>query len=118
MAFVKAGMSDPNVLVFDSRDPEEYDGSSDKSEGHLKGASHFNYKDVLNENGSFKSKEELEALAAKHGITKDKTAVFYCVTSVRACVQYVAFHEILGLPNIKVYDGAYNEWVANDMPIE
>jgi len=118
MAFVQSGLADGSILLFDSRDPEEYDGSSDKSEGHLKGAKHFNYIDVLTESGAFKSKEELEALASAHGITKDKTAVFYCVTSIRATVQFVAFHEILGYPNIKVYDGAYNEWVANKLPIE
>lgn len=118
MAFVKAAMTDPNVLIFDSRDLEEYDGTSEKSEGHIKTARHMNYKDLLDDKGAFKSKTELEAIAKANGITKDKTAVFYCITSVRAAVPYVAFHEILGYPNIKVYDGAYNEWMANNMPIE
>lgn len=118
MAFVKSHMSDPNVLIFDSRDLEEYDGSSDKSEGHIKGAKHLNYKDLLDDKGAFKSKSELEAIAKANGITPENTAVFYCVTSVRAAVGFVAFAEILGYPNIKVYDGAYNEWVANNLPIE
>ena len=116
--FVKNNISDPNVLVFDSRDLEEYNGTSEKSDGHIKGALHLNYKDLLDENGAFKSKDELESIASKHGITKDKTTVFYCLTSVRAAAGYVAFAEILGYPNIKVYDGAYNEWVARGLPIE
>ena len=43
------------------------------------------------------------------GITKDKTVIVYCETSVRAGVIYLALKG-LGYSNVKVYDGAYLEW--------
>ena len=118
MAFVKSNIGTANTFVVDCRDLEEFNGTSDKSEGHIKGSIHMNYKECVHEDGSFKSKEELEAVASKYGFSKDKTIVFYCVTSVRASAAFVAFNSILGYPNIKVYDGAYNEWVAANNPIE
>ena len=110
--YVKGHLGKADFVLIDSRDPEEFDGSADKSEGHIKGAIHMNYKECLNEDGSYKNKAELEAVAGKYGLTKDKILVFYCQTSVRAAVAFVAFESILDYPNVKVYDGAYNEWVA------
>jgi len=117
MAFVNAHLDDPNVMIFDARAGSEYDGTDPKSKGHIKGAKNMEYKECLNANGSFKSAAELEELANKYGITKDKTLVFYCITSVRAAAPFLAFKSILGYPNVKVYDGAYNEWIANNLPL-
>lgn len=118
MAFVNAHLEDPNVMIFDARAKNEYNGTDGKSKGHIKGAKNLDYKECLNANGSFKSAADLEALADKYGITKDKTLVFYCITSVRAAPEFLAFKSILGYPNVKVYDGAYNEWTADNMPLE
>jgi thiosulfate/3-mercaptopyruvate sulfurtransferase len=112
MAEVIAGLNKSDVVLVDCRAANEFDGSVETSKGHLPGAVHIEYKDVLKANGAFKSKEALKELADKHGITADKKVVLYCATSVRAAVSYVAFKNILGLENVKVYDGAYNEWVA------
>ncbi len=113
MSEVKAGLNKSNVVIVDCRAANEFDGSVETSKGHLPGAVHMEYKDVLKANGAFKSKVELKALADKFGLTADKTIIVYCATSVRAAVSYVAFKDILGLANVKVFDGAYNEWVAD-----
>ncbi len=118
MAEVKASLNKADFVLVDCRAANEYDGSIETSKGHLPGALHIEYKDVLKANGAFKSKEALKALADKHGITADKKVVLYCATSVRAAVSHVAFKDILGLENVKVYDGAYNEWVANSNKID
>ena len=44
------------------------------------------------------------------GVTADKTIIIYCASSVRAAIEFFALHSILDYPNVKVYDGAYNEW--------
>ena len=44
------------------------------------------------------------------GISSSDELIFYCRTSVRGAVLYVAFKEILGYTNVKIYDGAYTEW--------
>ena len=113
MAEVKAGLNKSNVVIVDARAANEFDGSAESSKGHIPGAVHMEYKDVLKANGAFKSKVELKALADKFGLTSDKTIIVYCATSVRAAVSYIAFKDILGLDNVKVFDGAYNEWVAD-----
>lgn len=108
-----------NCIVVDARAANEYDGTSEKpvSVGHLKGAINIEYKEFLNDKGAFKSKDQIKAVADKYGLT-GKTVIVYCVTSVRAAPEFVALAEILGMPNIKVYDGAYNEWKAAGNPME
>ncbi len=114
MSEVKSGLNKSNVVLVDCRAANEFDGSIETSKGHLPGAVSMEFKEVLKANGAFKSKAELQELANKFGLTADKTIILYCATSVRAAVSYVAFKEILGLNNVKVYDGAYNEWVASN----
>ena len=113
--YVQEHLMTPNVVVVDVRDAEEYAGETGKVErkGHIPGAIHFEYKKVLNKNGTLKSKEELEKVAKSAGITSDKEVILYCETSVRAGIVYVALKSILEYPNAKVYDGAYYEWAAN-----
>lgn len=55
----------------------------------------------------------LSSMFESKGITKDKTVIVYCETSVRAGIIYLALKG-LGYPNVKVYDGAYLEWQSID----
>ncbi len=117
---VKAYVNDANVVIVDARAPAEYNGTSEDpvSKGHIKGAINIEYKEFLKENGDFKSKDEILAVAKKHGLDPGNKVITYCVTSVRACPIYVALTGA-GYDNVKVYDGAYNEWVSNSSnPIE
>jgi thiosulfate/3-mercaptopyruvate sulfurtransferase len=109
-----------SCVVVDSREPAEFNGTSEKPEsvGHIKGAINVDYKNFVDDKGAFKPADQLKAIAAKNGITADKNVILYCVTSVRAAVTFVALHDILGYTNVKVYDGAYNEWKALGNPME
>ncbi len=111
--YVKANKDKGNVVLVDCRTADEYSGAASNSDGHIPGAININYVDLLTENGAFKSAAELTAIAKKHGITPDKELILYCRTSVRATPSFVAFKNILGYKNVKVYDGAYLEWSAN-----
>ncbi|OYT14080.1 MAG: hypothetical protein B6I19_01780 [Bacteroidetes bacterium 4572_114] len=113
---VKAG----NAMLVDARSSGEYNGTSEKpvSKGHIPGAINIEYKEFLQDNGNFKSKEEIEAVAKKHGLDPSKPVILYCETSVRACPIFVALTSV-GYGDVKVYDGAYNEWVTvPNNPIE
>ncbi len=101
------------AILIDARDAVEFDGSFEKSEGHIPGSINIPYKEVLKANGSFKSKEELETLASKYGLAADKEIIIYCITSVRAATIFFALNNILEYSNVKVYDGAYNEWISD-----
>ncbi len=119
MAWVKAHLNDPKVVFIDVRPPDEYNGTSVKpvSKGHIPGAKNLEYKKVTNENGVLKSKSEIQDLANSVGATADKTIVLYCATSTRSGIVFFAFKNILGYPDVRVYDGAYNEWVLSN-PVE
>ena len=114
--YVKTNKDLPGFALIDCRTADEYNGVK-KSEGFIPGAININYEELLTDNGAFKSAEALAAIAAEYGITAEDELILYCRTSVRAAVAYVAFKNILGYEKVRVYDGAYLEWVAN-YPVE
>ena len=107
---VKSG----GYIIVDVREAKEYKGLDGKSKGHIKGAINIEHKNVLNENGIMKSADELKSLFAANGIKSDSKVILYCSTSVRAGVVFLALNSVLGYTNIKVYDGAYNEWIETN----
>ena len=109
-----------NCVVVDSREATEFNGTSEKpvSVGHIKGAINVDYKSYVDDKGAFLAADQLKAVAEKNGLTPDKTIILYCVTSVRAAVSYIVLKDILDYPNVKIYDGAYNEWKAQGNPME
>jgi len=120
MASVKVLGTNPNALLLDVREPDEYNGidKDKKSRGHLPGAVYLYYKEMLTATGAFKTKDEIVAIAAKAGATQDKEIVVYCQTGIKAAVVYVALKEIAGFPKVKLYAGAYAEWASvADNPI-
>lgn len=112
---VKKATGSGSYVIVDARTSEEYAGTADSEtldrKGHIPGAVNVNHETVMDGKGLLKSNDDLKALFESKGITKDKTAIVYCETSVRAGVVYLALKG-LGYPNVKVYDGAYLEWQA------
>jgi thiosulfate/3-mercaptopyruvate sulfurtransferase len=120
MAGVKALASNPNAILLDVREPDEYNGidKDKKSRGHLPGAVFMHFKEVQTATGAYKTKDEIIATAAKFSATPDKEIVVYCQTGIKASVVYFALKEIAGFPNVKLYAGAYAEWASvTDNPI-
>lgn len=113
--YVFENVKNPNVVLVDVRSAAEYNGEKavkgDKA-GHIPGSINIDYKEFETAAKAFKSKEQLAELAAKHGITPDKEVIFLCKTSVRGAVAYVAFKNVLGYENVKLYDGACAEWCS------
>lgn len=107
---VESAKDNATIALVDNRKPAEFDGTEEKTFGHIPGAICINHEDLLNESKGFKTKEELKAIAEKAGITPDKTVIFYCQTGIRGAVGFVAFKNILEYPNVKLYDGAIEEW--------
>ena len=121
MAWMKSHYKDANVAIVDVRPVDEYTGKSTShpSPGHIAGAINLNWETLVNEKGVLKDKATIASLFKSAGITADKTIVFYCATSVRAGLPYFVAKTILAYPNVKVYDGAMNEWeTEKSNPIE
>ncbi len=114
MAYVKVHKSDANVVLLDVRSSDEFGGTdTDKNisrYGHIPGAVNLEFKAVVNDNGTIKSKDEIIAAMKGAGVTSDKEVILYCASSVRAGVVFAALKDIAGFTNVKVYDGAFYEW--------
>ena len=120
---VREHLREPRRLLLDLRSPEEYSGErvSDYSfktdhgaerTGRIPGAVHLYFKELLNEDDSFKSPGELRRTLAAAGVAPEKfdEIVCYCRLSHRATIGWLALGQILGLPNVKIYDGSWTEW--------
>lgn len=115
---VKAALNNPKAVVVDVREAGEYKGLENKSTGHVKGAVNVDHNTIQTEKKLMKSADELAKLFAAAGVTKDKEVILYCSTGVRTGKEYIALKTILGYPNVKVYDGGYNEWKAKGGAID
>lgn len=113
-AEVAKATNDPSYVLVDARTPEEFAGTAATKlrPGHIPGAVNVNYADLLSSNGKIKSATALQEIFNKAGVTKDKTVIIYCETSIRAGVNFLALSSVLDYPKVKVYDGAYSQWQA------
>ncbi len=118
---VYAGINDVSIAkaqLIDARSEDEYKGLGDYSEGHIPGAVSIPFDAIEADNGAFKSKEGFLKLLNSKGINPDEPIIVYCKTGVKAAVLFVALKNITGANDVKLYDGAYVEWVSYDKPLE
>ena len=108
------------TLILDGRSPEEYRGERVGAApgpdvgamryGRIPDARHLYFNDLLNADTSFRSREELRAIVDAQGVAPHKDIIAYCRLSHRATVLYFVLTELLGLDNVRVYDGSWTEW--------
>ncbi|MEX2420590.1 MAG: sulfurtransferase [Actinomycetota bacterium] len=104
----------------DVRSPEEYRGEKLAPDhlpqeqaqvpGHIAGAANIPWAKAANEDGTFKSADELKALYEAEGITPDREVIAYCRIGERSSHTWFALQELLGFPNVKNYDGSWTEY--------
>ena len=104
----------------DVRSPEEFRGEKlapdhlpqEQSQvpGHIAGAANIPWAQAANDDGTFKSADELRALYAAQGITADRDVVAYCRIGERSSHTWFALQELLGYPAVKNYDGSWTEY--------
>jgi len=105
--------------LVDVRSPEEFSGEvlappglqeTAQRGGHIPGASNVSWAAVTNDDGTFKTAEEIEELYAEEGIEGDSTVVAYCRIGERSSVAWFALHELAGYDDAINYDGSWTEW--------
>ena len=116
-----------NALV-DVRSPAEYNGEimappglpeTAQRMGHIPGAANDPWAQAVREDGTFKSKEELEQLYGTKGVSKDKDVIAYCRIGERSSHTWFALRHLLDFPNVRNYDGSWTEYGSLiDVPIE
>ena len=107
------------VPVIDSRAGERYRGEKepvDPKAGHIPGARSAPFAGNLQEDGRFKSREELRRRFEEVGVDPDKGAVVYCGSGVNACHNLLAM-ELAGVKNVRLYEGSWSDWSSRDAPV-
>ena len=106
--------------MVDVRSPEEFRGEKLAPDhlpqeqaqvpGHIPGAANVPWGKAANEDGTFKSADELKALYEGEGITPDKEIIAYCRIGERSSHTWFALTELLGYGKVKNYDGSWTEY--------
>lgn len=106
--------------LVDVRSPGEYSGEllhmADYPQegalrgGHIPGAKNIPWARAANDDGTFKSPADLQALYEGQDITPDKDVVAYCRIGERSSHTWFVLTYLLGYPKVRNYDGSWTEW--------
>ena len=126
--FVQEAIGKTDRAIIDVRNSKEYGGEmfwpatppqEGERAGHIPGAVHIPFEMVLNEDGTFKSIEELQTLYGSKGVIADKHAISYCTVGGRSCNTWFVLKYLLGFPNVREYVDSWYEWGRlPDVPVE
>lgn len=122
---------DNGTNLVDVRSPQEYSGEliamagyeqeGAQRGGHIPGAASVPWSQAVNEDGTFKSADELRELYGGKGVIGEpgKPIIAYCRIGERSAHTWFVLSELLGEENVKNYDGSWTEW-GNlvDVPVE
>lgn len=109
-------------VIIDARDAEVYSGEIIEpyaaKAGHIPTAKSLPAPSLWNADGTYKSIDELEALAADV-VDKDDNIIVYCGVGGYASSWWFVLTQVLGYENVKFYDGSAQEWVKyNEMVLD
>jgi len=121
-------MKNKNAYLVDVRSPDEFTGKviapagmteTAQRGGHIPGAISFPWSKAVNEDGTFKSYDELVKLMGAQGVRQDREAIAYCRIGERSSHTWFVLKYLLGFDKVRNYDGSWTEW-GNlvDAPIE
>jgi len=108
-----------SVAMVDVRSPQEFTGEilappglpeTCQRGGHIPGARSVPWGKACNEDGTFKSFDELKALYGAEGVDGSRPVISYCRIGERSSHTWFVLKYLLGLPNVVNYDGSWTEW--------
>lgn len=106
--------------LVDVRSPDEFSGKllapahlpqeQSQRPGHVPSAKNIPWSKAANDDGTFKSDEDLKALYEAEGVDLAKDTIAYCRIGERSAHTWFVLHELLGQANVKNYDGSWTEY--------
>jgi thiosulfate/3-mercaptopyruvate sulfurtransferase len=115
----QAASAQKSAALVDVRSPDEFTGrilappglpETCQRGGHVPSARNIPWAKVCNEDGTFKSADELRALYEGEGVTPDRPTIAYCRIGERSSHTWFVLKYLLGYPDVKNYDGSWTEW--------
>jgi len=115
---VVAAINTKNLV--DVRSPDEFSGKilapahlpqeQSQRPGHIPSAINIPWSKAANEDGTFKSDDDLKVLYGEQGYDEGKATIAYCRIGERSSHTWVVLHELLGYGDVKNYDGSWTEY--------
>jgi thiosulfate/3-mercaptopyruvate sulfurtransferase len=109
-----------DTRLVDVRSPQEFSGEliamagyeqeGAQRSGHIPGAINVPWAQAVQEDGTFKSADELQDLYGGKGALDGDEVVAYCRIGERSAHTWFVLHELLGKDNVRNYDGSWTEW--------
>ncbi|MFE1317113.1 MULTISPECIES: sulfurtransferase [Kitasatospora] len=106
--------------LVDVRSPDEFSGKllapahlpqeQSQRPGHVPSAKNIPWAKNANDDGTFKSDDELKALYEAEGVDLATDTIAYCRIGERSALTWFVLHELLGQENVKNYDGSWTEY--------
>jgi thiosulfate/3-mercaptopyruvate sulfurtransferase len=116
---VQAAQSSKSAVMIDVRSPQEFSGEilappglpeTCQRGGHIPGARSVPWGKACNDDGTFKSLEDLQALYSAEGVSPSKPVIAYCRIGERSSHTWFVLKYLLGIDNVLNYDGSWTEW--------
>mgnify|MGYP000384909398 FL=1 len=115
---VVAAIGTQNIV--DVRSPAEFSGElaapahlpqeGGQVKGHVPTAKNIPWSKAANEDGTFKSQDELKDIYTAAGVDLSKETIAYCRIGERSAFSWFVLHELLGVSKVKNYDGSWTEY--------
>lgn len=116
---VQKAYAEPTTALVDVRSGDEYTGKilappglpeTCQRGGHIPRAVSVPWGKNVQEDGTFRTEQELKNLYASLGVTPDKEVVAYCRIGERSSLTWFVLKELLGYEKVRNYDGSWTEW--------
>jgi thiosulfate/3-mercaptopyruvate sulfurtransferase len=107
------------VNLVDVRSPDEFTGKiiappgmteTAQRAGHIPGAKNIPWSKAVNEDGTFKNPDDLRKLYESAGVDFSRPTIAYCRIGERSSHTWFVLKYLLGVNNVKNYDGSWTEW--------
>ncbi len=116
---VQDAVNKASAELVDVRSPQEFSGEilapaglpeTCQRGGHMPGARNIPWAKACNDDGTFKTSDELRKLYGDQGITGNKPVIAYCRIGERSSHTWFVLKYLLEIRNVRNYDGSWTEW--------
>jgi thiosulfate/3-mercaptopyruvate sulfurtransferase len=116
---VQEAQKQAKASMVDVRSPQEFTGEilappglpeTCQRGGHIPGARNIPWSKACNDDGTFKTFDELKTIYGSEGIDGSTPVIAYCRIGERSSHTWFVLKYLLGLKNVTNYDGSWTEW--------